>query len=113
MRKTTDDIVISDVRFPNEIRAIRQAGGKVFRIRRGDDPDWYNDAQVLNVGQTNMTWTMAKLRMENLKIHNSEWAWIGQKFDCEIDNNGTIDDLCEQIKNLVQDPPAAKVSFGG
>ena len=113
MRKTTDDIVISDVRFPNEIHAIRQAGGRVFRIKRGVDPDWYQDARALNVGQTSMTWTMAKLRMENLQIHNSEWAWVGQKFDSEIDNNGTIDDLCEQIKNLVQDLPVAKASSGG
>ena len=102
MRKTTDDIVISDVRFPNEIHAIRQAGGRVFRIKRGVDPDWYQDARALNVGQTSMTW-----------IHNSEWAWVGQKFDSEIDNNGTIDDLCEQIKNLVQDLPVAKASSGG
>jgi hypothetical protein len=60
-----------------------------------------------------MTWTMAKLRMENLQIHNSEWAWVGQKFDGEIDNNGTIDDLCEQIKSLVQDLPVAKANSGG
>jgi hypothetical protein len=113
MRKTTDDIVISDVRFPNEIQAIRQAGGKVFRIKRGIDPDWYEDARVLNVGHTNMTWTMARLRMENLQIHNSEWAWVGQRFDSEIDNNGTIDDLCEQIKSLVQDLPVAKANSGG
>lgn len=107
MRKTTDNIVISDVRFPNEIRAIRNAGGRVFRIKRGADPVWYEDARILNQGQTNMNWTMAKLRMAELGIHNSEWAWIGQRFDAEIDNNGTIDLFCEQIKNQVQDHLAA------
>lgn len=112
MRKTTDNIVISDVRFPNEIKAIRNSGGRVFRIKRGADPMWYEDARILNQGQTNMNWTMAKLKMAELKIHNSEWAWIGQKFDAEIDNNGTIDDFCQQIKNQVQDHLVAKVNSG-
>ena len=34
-------------------------------------------------------------------VHASEWAWIGTEFDAEIDNNGTIEDLYAQIKNLV------------
>ena len=113
MRKTTDNIVISDVRFPNEITAIRNSGGKVFRIRRGADPEWYNDARILNQGQTNMNWTMAKLKMAELGIHNSEWAWIGQQFDAEIDNNSTIDDFCQQIKNQVQGLRAAKLDSVG
>lgn len=113
MLRTTDNIVISDVRFPNEIKAIRQAGGRVFRIKRGAEPEWYETARILNQGQTNMNWTMAKLKMADLNIHNSEWAWIGQRFDAEVDNNGTIDQFCEQLKNLVQDPPVAKLSSVG
>jgi len=46
MRKTTDNIVISDVRFPNEIKAIHNAGGKVIRVRRGEDPEWYEAAII-------------------------------------------------------------------
>jgi hypothetical protein len=41
LRKTTDDVVISDCRFPNEIAAIKRAGGTVIRVHRGPDPDWY------------------------------------------------------------------------
>jgi hypothetical protein len=41
--------------------------------------------------------------MEALKIHASETAWIGRGIDCEIDNNGSIDDLFSQIRNLVED----------
>jgi hypothetical protein len=40
--------------------------------------------------------------MERLGIHASETAWIGRGIDLEIDNNGTIDDLFSQIKNLVE-----------
>lgn len=108
MRKTGDDIVISDVRFPNEIKAIHNAGGRVVRVVRGSDPEWYQDALNVNAGPTNMSWAISKARLESLKIHSSETSWIGDGIDVEIDNNGTIDDLYAQIKNLVSDHPGAK-----
>ena len=107
MRKTGDNIVISDVRFPNEIKAIKSAGGKVVRVVRGADPEWYQDAWNMNQGPTNMSWSISKMRMEQRKIHASETAWIGKGIDLEIDNNGSIDQLFAQIKNLVVDHPAA------
>jgi hypothetical protein len=107
MRKTGDDIVISDVRFPNEIKAIKNAGGMVVRVIRGSDPEWYQDAWNMNQGPTNMSWSISKMRMEQRKIHASETAWIGKGIDLEIDNNGTIDDLFRQIKNLVVDRPVS------
>jgi len=107
LRQTDDDIVISDVRFPNEIKAIHNAGGKVFRIVRGPDPEWYQDAWNVNQGPQNMSWAISKMRMQQLKIHDSETAWIGRGIDSEIDNNGTIDQLCEQIKNLVEESHVA------
>lgn len=103
MRKTKDNIVISDVRFPNEIKAIHNAGGLVVRVKRGADPDWYDDAVNMNAGPQNMSWAISKMRMEQRKIHASETAWVGGAIDNEIDNNGTIDDLFAQIKNLVED----------
>ena len=51
--KTRDNIVITDVRFPNEIKAIRNAGGRVVRIKRGPDPEWYQDAVNVNAGPSN------------------------------------------------------------
>jgi hypothetical protein len=104
MRKTTDNIVISDVRFPNEIKAIKNAGGKVVRVVRGDDPEWYQDAFNMNQGPTHMSWALSKSRMEQRGIHASETAWIGKGIDIEVDNNGSIDDLYAQIKNLVSEP---------
>jgi hypothetical protein len=104
MRKTGDNIVISDVRFPNEIKAIKSAGGQVVRVIRGADPEWYQDAWNVNQGPTNMTWAVSKMRMEQRGIHASETAWIGKGIDLEIDNNGSIDQLFAQIKNLVSEP---------
>lgn len=101
MRKTRDNIVISDVRFPNEIKAIQNAGGKVVRIKRGEDPDWYEDAIAVNEGPRNMIWALASDRMEKRGIHASETAWIGKNFDAEIHNDGTIDHLFSQLERLI------------
>ena len=103
LRNSSDDVVISDCRFPNEIAAIKSAGGSVIRVVRGPEPDWYQDAVNVNAGNTNMSWTISKMRIEALKIHASETAWVGTNFDAVIDNNSTMDNLYIQVKNLVQD----------
>ena len=111
MRKTTDDIVISDVRFPNEIKAIHNAGGIVVRVARGADPEWYDAAVSANKGPNgNASWSLSKLKLEQLKIHASETSWVGGAIDSTISNNGTIDDLFDQIKNLVLDHHDAKAA---
>jgi hypothetical protein len=102
MRKTTDNIVISDVRFPNEIKAIHNAGGIVVRVKRGADPEWYDAAVSTNKGpNSNISWATSKRKLETLKIHASETAWVGGNIDFTVDNNGTIDDLFAQIKDLI------------
>jgi hypothetical protein len=101
LRNSKDDVVISDCRFPNEIKSIKDAGGIVIRVIRGPEPDWYQDAVNMNSGNTNMNWMISKTKMEQLGIHASETAWVGTKFDAVLDNNGTIDDLFAQVKDLV------------
>ena len=109
MRKTRDNIVISDVRFPNEIKAIHNAGGLVVRIKRGVDPDWYDAALSANRGPNgNSTWSLSKAKLERLGIHASETAWVGGDIDHVVINDTTIDDMCQQIKNLVLNLPASK-----
>jgi hypothetical protein len=102
IRKTKDNIVISDVRFPNEMKAIKNAGGKVVRIKRGPEPVWFQDAANVNAGPKNMNWTISKLKLEELKIHSSETSWIGYPLDSIIENNGTIDDLFHRLETLIK-----------
>ena len=109
LRNSRDDVVISDCRFPNEIRAIKQAGGIVVRVVRGPEPDWYNAAVSCNSGPNgNLTWALSGRKLEQLGVHDSETAWVGTKFDVVLDNNGSLDDLYQQVKNLVQDHPPSK-----
>jgi hypothetical protein len=104
LRTSTDNIVISDCRFPNEIKSIRDAGGIIVWVKRGELPEWYDAAYSMNKGDIgNMNWAISKDKIARLQIHASETAWVGTEFDAELDNNGTIDDLFEQVKGLVQD----------
>ena len=110
LRKTKDDVVISDCRFPNEIKSIKNAGGIVIRVVRGPEPEWYDAALSVNRGPNgNITWATSKRVLEHAKVHASETAWIGTKFDAVIDNNADgLDNLYSQIKDLVLAHQASK-----
>jgi hypothetical protein len=106
VRKSKDSIVISDCRFPNEIKAIKQQGGQVFWVQRGPLPEWYDLALQENLNGSEE----AKWELIRRKVHVSETAWVGTEFDAIIDNNGTIQDLYDQVKSLVLDRPASKAA---
>jgi hypothetical protein len=109
LRASTDDIVISDCRFPNEIAAIKKAGGRVVRVVRGPEPEWYGAAVSQNRGPNgNSSWALSGRKLEQMGIHASETAWVGTRFDVVLDNNGTLEDLYQQVKRLAQDPQPAK-----
>jgi len=102
LRNSKDDIVISDCRFPNEIKSIKAAGGQIVCVNRGIQPHWVDIAIQANRGSAN-----AQDWLKNEKIHASETAWVGTAFDHVFDNNGSIDELFAQVKGLVQDPLAS------
>jgi len=110
LRKTKDDVVISDCRFPNEIKSIKRAGGIVIRVVRGPEPEWYDAALSANRGpEGNITWALSRRELEKHKVHASETAWIGTQFDAVIDNNADgLDNLYSQIKDLVLALQASK-----
>lgn len=111
LRNSQDDVVISDCRFPNEIKAIRDQGGIVVRVVRGPEPEWYKDAVSVNRGPDgNTSWALSKDRMNKQNIHASETSWVGTDFDAVIDNNGTMDQLYQQINDLLQDHHVSKAS---
>ena len=98
-----DHTVISDVRFPNEVKAIRAQGGKIVWIQRGITPHWYSIAEQANRGDTK-----ARQWLLDNSIHASETSWAGTQFDAIINNNGNISDLYDQLRSLVQDPQDAR-----
>lgn len=91
------DWVITDVRFPNEMNAVKKAGGIVIRISRGEEPEWFNEAKEANLLERSF---MANERFHD--VHYSEWAWIGHPVDFEIKNDGTIHDLKEKLAMILR-----------
>ena len=97
LRSSNDNIVISDCRFPNEINALRAQNAKIIWVQRGLTPHWYSIAEQANRGDTK-----AAEWLKSEGIHASEYSWAGTDFDSIIDNNGSIEELYNQVKNLVQ-----------
>jgi hypothetical protein len=109
LRSSNDDVVISDCRFPNEIKSIKDAGGIVIRVARGAEPEWYDAAVSANrVPNGNVSWALSRAKLERLNVHASESSWVGTEFDAEVDNNSSMDHLLNQINDLVLDLRAAK-----
>jgi hypothetical protein len=73
------DVVISDVRFPNEIDFVRSAGGVLVRVKRGEDP------------------TPEQLST----MHISETAWNSYEPDRIIHNDKNIDGLKMSVSDLL------------
>lgn len=97
-----NNYVIADVRFPNEIKAIKDSGGKVVRVRRGPDPEWYSTAYEVN-RKVNL-YGMAdgsSMTEKYPQVHYSEWAWIGSDHDIVIDNNCSLEELTVRVDKLV------------
>jgi hypothetical protein len=96
-----DKFVIPDVRFSNEIEFIRRNGGHVVRVVRGPDPEWYDLAHAAN-NPNFLHSNEAHDQMEKLGIHFSEWAWIGEHFDYQLDNNGSLLMLEADVKHMLK-----------
>jgi hypothetical protein len=110
IRNIKDDIVITDCRFPNELQAIKNAGGITVRTHRGDEPEWFNNAITLNTTDNEDTRFFCQKVLEGYNVHASEYSSVGFEYDVHLDNNGTIDSLHEQIKSLVLDHLASKAA---
>lgn len=83
-----DHVVISDIRFPNEIAAVRRLGGQIWHVHRPPFPDWFK---------------LATMGQDVPGVHLSERAWISIPPDRDIWNDGSLQDLKEAVIEAVQD----------
>ena len=102
LRNIKEDIVITDCRFPNELDAIKTAGGITIRTQRGENPEWLTLAAQYNQTDNINLKTIYKGQLEQvLGIHASEYSSVGLDYDFILDNNGTIDSLHQQIESII------------
>jgi hypothetical protein len=93
------DYVVPDVRFRNEQDMIRELGGEIWRVQRGDVPEWYGCAMLDNTTGGNL--------MESYDVHVSEYKWIdmNNKFNTTIYNNSTLEQLKQLVLNEISNLP--------
>jgi hypothetical protein len=102
LRQTTDNIVITDCRFANEVNSIKSVGGITMRVSRGERPVWYSAAVDYNNEPEGSDQRLkAMVELGNYSVHASEYSSIGLLYDYYIDNNGTIDELHKQVNSVV------------
>ena len=95
------DYVIPDVRFRNEQNMIRDLGGKVWQVKRGKDPVWFQRAihDNANPDTSNL--------MHGFDVHESEYKWIdvNTRFDSILHNEGTIAELEQLVLHEITNLP--------
>jgi hypothetical protein len=94
-------VVLTDARFPNELKMIKSLGGRTFRVKRGPEPEWYSMADAAN-SDTFLHAPQAHDEMVKTGIHISEWAWIGFPVDATIENDSTLDALFARTEGLLK-----------
>lgn len=93
----TTKIVITDARFPNELDMVRRLNGRIARVRRGPDPEWFEIAKIANnPADIYAEQAAVILNGKYRDVHESERAWIGQPVDHLLDNDGSLEDLKDQ-----------------
>lgn len=81
------DYVIPDVRFPHEDKIIKELGGEMWKVSRGDDPDWFTDYVEENITPKH--------------AHPSEWKWAKIDFDWHVKNNSSVSELYKQVDKML------------
>lgn len=94
--ENTPCTVISDARFRNELDLIRNMGGVVIWVQRGELPEWFQTAKTAHENVVSRKIMTTKYR----DVHESEWNWAGYPVDYIIDNNGTLEDLAKQVEDI-------------
>jgi|SaaInlV_165m_DNA_3_1040750.scaffolds.fasta_scaffold00293_9 hypothetical protein len=93
-----ENVIITDCRFPNEIELIKRLEGKIVRVKRGEDPPWWDTAVEDNAKRENIAHNPMMPRVYP-EVHASEFSWTGCTEDYVIVNNGTLEDLAEAVKS--------------
>ena len=93
-------VVVTDVRFANEIRAIKSLGGIIIRVQRGPEPEWVDTATAAARGSV----SAAAFMRDVAAVHASEWDWLraAPDWDYVIQNDGSLDQLQQKTKLVLQ-----------
>ena len=102
LRSGSDNIVITDSRFNNELTSIKNVNGTTIRVHRGPEPIWYTAAADYNRGpDCNVNWATSKAVLDKNHVHASEYSSVGLNYDYHLDNNYTLPILYKQVDIII------------
>lgn len=102
LRSRTDDIVITDSRFKNELKSIKSIQGTTVRVHRGPEPEWYKAAADYNRGPDGNTgWAIGKAVLDRNHVHASEYSSVGLKYDYHLSNDDTLEALYGKVDTIL------------
>lgn len=95
-----DRVIITDCRFPNELKMIRENSGTIIEVQRVL-PSWYHTAFKYNLlVESGIDGLILPSEMEG--VHSSEYGWVGiNRPDYIVENNSTIDSLHSQAYTIL------------
>ena len=81
--------VLPDVRFVNEMQAIKDVNGEIWQVRRGELPAWFEQRRDHGGAVAN--------------VHPSEWEWIlpDSNYNLIINNNSTLEHLYSTVQSSI------------
>lgn len=93
-------VIITDCRFPNELKMIRENSGTIVEVQRVL-PEWYHTAFKYNLlVESGIGGLVLPTEMEG--VHSSEYGWVGiNRPDYIVENNSTIDSLHSQAYTIL------------
>lgn len=89
--------VITDMRFPNELKAVKDRDGITIRVNR----DWRLSALSAMKHEKNDGSEFLDDDLQRVEEHSSETALDNAEFDYVIDNNGTIEELIKKVRQIL------------
>jgi hypothetical protein len=96
--------IITDMRFPNEMEAVEEKEGITIRVVRYpktvEQSRGPENVETIPFDPTNQK-HMDLWKGDSSRLHPSETALDDAKFDYEIINDGTIEDLIEKVRALL------------
>lgn len=90
--------IITDMRFPNELKAVEDRGGITIRVNR----DIVREEQFEKPGGKKV-FVDRKTITDIVGEHPSETALDNAKFNYTIDNNGTLLDLVQVVRKILKE----------
>ena len=106
--------IITDTRFENELKAVKDRGGITIRVNRKKKPircnncmNTYEEDDLIDLGEDYIP-SCPKCNTDSYLMqpyedieHESETALDNAEFDYEIDNNGSLEELVGKVREIL------------